>query len=83
MITRITFVMLLSALSLSTVIADQEQVEISREEYEASIASFGVSQTDSAIASQEASRIAEELRQQDETDPMDSLPDNWLEGTPY
>ena len=83
MSTRITLVMLLSALSLSTVIADQEQVEITKEEYEASIASFGVSQTDSAIASQEASRIAEELRQQDETDPMDSLPDNWLEGTPY
>jgi hypothetical protein len=81
--TKMTIIMLLSVLSLSTGNADQEKVEISREEYEASIASFGVSQTDSAIASQEASRIAEELRQRDEADPMDSLPDNWLEGTPY
>ncbi|MDX1334593.1 MAG: hypothetical protein R3312_02310 [Gammaproteobacteria bacterium] len=81
--TRITIICLITVFGLIKIASAQDEQDISQQEYEASIASFGVSQTDSAIASQEASRIAEELRQQDETDPMDSLPDNWLEGTPY
>jgi hypothetical protein len=72
-----------AALSLNTGMASQDEVEISQQEYEASIASFGVSQTDSESASKKAVEIARELQQQDPDDPMDSLPTDWLESKPY
>ena len=81
--TQKSFILLVSALSMNIAAAQQESQGITQEEYRASIASFGVSQEESEAASKKAVEIASELREQDQNDPIDSLPDNWLEDTPY
>ena len=81
--TRITILCLITAFSLSSIASAQDAQDISQQEYEASIASFGLSQADSEAASKKAVEIADEMKKQEQSNPMDDLPSNWLEGTPY
>ncbi len=68
---------------LTIVHAEDLTDQPTQEQYQAAIASFGINESASEIASREAVEIAREKRQDNEANPLAHLPSDWLEGSPY
>ena len=63
--------------------AEETIDEPGQDQYQAAIASFGIEESASEIASREALKMVREKRLGKESDPLAHLPPDWLEGSPY